>query len=420
MVCRVTAIETESVERLLVGGALEPAYQPIVDLATRQTVGFEALARWPDLNIRPDQAFAAAAVEGRIADLDRACQIAALRGACRAGLRGQALFVNAEPATFDQPPTGELEDALSEAAGRFPIVVEITERALLRSPADLLRACQHIRRQGWGIALDDVGAVPDSLAALPFIAPDVIKLDLELVQRRPGPLQARIITAVMAHAERTGATVLAEGIETTAHFEQAVALGATVGQGWYYARAGAMRPATVDGLPRWLLSRSGPAPRTPFALVAGGELRVGRKALLLGLSRHLEQQGMSLDTPPVVLGAFQHADRFTPATSRRYIDLAGRCSLVAAFGEDLPLEPAPGVRGGRLRADDPLCGEWTVVIVGPHYAGALIARDLGDAGPDQDRRYAFAVTHDRDTVLAAGRSILERVEEAAPHPATLS
>jgi hypothetical protein len=57
-----------------------------------------------------------------------------------------------------------------------------------------------------------------------------------------------------------------------------------------------------------------------------------------------------------------------------------------------------------------------VAVVGDHYAGALIARDLGDSGPDRDRRFSFALTHDHDTVLAAARSLLERVTYASGFP----
>jgi len=44
-------------------------------------------------------------------------------------------------------------------------------------------------------------------------------------------------------------------------------------------------------------------------------------------------------------------------------------------------EPAPGVRGAALSGDDVLRGEWDLAVLGPHFAGALVARDLGDAGP---------------------------------------
>jgi DICT domain-containing protein len=68
--------------------------------------------------------------------------------------------------------------------------------------------------------------------------------------------------------------------------------------------------------------------------------------------------------------------------------------------------PVPGVRGARLGADDPLRGEWNVIVVGPHQAAALVARDLGDTGAEPDRRFDFAVTHDRALVVEAARSLL--------------
>jgi DICT domain-containing protein len=143
------------------------------------------------------------------------------------------------------------------------------------------------------------------------------------------------------------------------------------------------------------------------------KVRVGSKGLLLEISRHIEQQGSSLQTPPVVLGAFQDASRFTPATALRYRDLSARCPLVVALGVGMGPAPVPGVRGARLAPDDPLRGEWTVVVVGVHYTGALIAQDLGDSGPDLERRYRFIVTHDHDTVLRAARILVRRVDAVA-------
>jgi DICT domain-containing protein len=72
-------------------------------------------------------------------------------------------------------------------------------------------------------------------------------------------------------------------------------------------------------------------------------------------------------------------------------------------------EPAPGVRGADLAADDPLRGEWNVIAVGPTFAGALVARDCGDTGPDAARRFDYAITHDRDLVIAAANSLLVRL-----------
>jgi hypothetical protein len=300
--------------------------------------------------------------------------------------------------------------ALTERSTGPKLVAEITERALMQNPAELLRSVRQMRDRGCGIALDDVGAVPDSLSLLPFLAPDVIKLDISLVQSWPDAGQARILTAVAAYAERSGATVLAEGIETDAHREQALALGATLGPGWYFSRPGPLGAYPPPHQSVALLDAPMSSSATPFELLDPRRVRIGTKGLLLSISRHIEQQGLSLETPPLVLAAFQDAGRFTPATAGRYRDLAGRCPLVVALGTGMQTTPATGVRGADLSPRDPLRGEWTVIIVGAHYTGALIAKDLGDSGPDLDRRYLFALTHDHDIVLDAARILLGRIE----------
>ena len=103
----------------------------------------------------------------------------------------------------------------------------------------------------------------------------------------------------------------------------------------------------------------------------------------------------------VVAATFQEAKHFTVATTQRYRDLVERTGFVCALGEGLSPEPAPGVRGANLSPDDPVRGEWDVVVVGPHFAAALLARDLGDTGPDMQRTFDDALTYDRDTVIRA-------------------
>jgi EAL domain-containing protein (putative c-di-GMP-specific phosphodiesterase class I) len=398
-------------DHLLQRSSLRPAYQPIVDLDSQEMVAAEALARWPGIGIAPDEAFQLATSQGRLRELDEACRFAAVDDAVAHGLpSGFSLFVNLEPSVLGPETASRL---LAHALGQIELVIEITERALLHRPAELLRAIEELRSAGCAIALDDVGAEPESLALLPFVAPDVVKLDISLVQSRPNSEQAAVLSSVAAYAENSGATILAEGIETEAHLDQALALGATLGQGWFFARPGPL--GDVAQPPTALLRRSPLAatPGTPCQGIYGSDFRVGRKGLLLSISHHLESKGLTLDIPPVVVGAFQDAERFTPATSIRYAALADRCSLVAALGVGLASEPVPGVRGVALPDDDPLRGEWVVAVVGAHYTGALIARDLGDDGPDRDRRFAFVLTHDRETVMVAARSLLARVEPQA-------
>jgi diguanylate cyclase (GGDEF)-like protein/PAS domain S-box-containing protein len=406
-----------TIDDVLRDGTVHSVFQPIVELDTGRVVAYEALARGPQGPLeRPDQLFAAARGAGRLAELDAACRSAALTGALAAGLAAPlTLFVNVEPEVLDRAPLEDLLEIAQSAPGGLRVVLEITERALATRPAELLRTVERVRSVGWGVAVDDVGAETMSLAFMPLLRPDVVKLDLRLVQERPGPAIAEIMNAVNAHAERTGSVVLAEGIEHEAHLATARALGATLGQGWFFGRPG---PGPVEGAATGALVLPAQEPDTvsegvdvsPFAcLPIDVPLREAPKALLIELSKQLEREALRLGAASVVAATFQEARHFTPATTARYRDLVERTGFVCALGEDLPVEPLPGLRGAALDPADPVRGEWDVTVLGPHFSAALLARDLGDDGPDAERRFAYALTYDRDTVVRATAALLARV-----------
>jgi DICT domain-containing protein len=133
---------------------------------------------------------------------------------------------------------------------------------------------------------------------------------------------------------------------------------------------------------------------------------VATKAQLMPMSRHLEALAGDGPEPPVLLACFQEARHLTPATARRFARIARTSPLVAALGVGLGDEPVPGVRGACLGDGDLLRGEWNVIVVGPHRAAALVARDLGDVCAQNDRRFEFALTHDRALVIEAARALL--------------
>jgi DICT domain-containing protein len=92
-------------------------------------------------------------------------------------------------------------------------------------------------------------------------------------------------------------------------------------------------------------------------------------------------------------------------------------AFVGVLGADLPARPAPYVRGGHLAEDDPIRREWDVAVIGPHFAATLVACDLGDDGADEDRRFDFIVSHNRDLAVEAARTLLRRIAgERQPTP----
>ena len=395
----------------MAGEHLSAHFQPIVDLATHDVVAYEALARDPDGRF-PLEAFAAARADGRLGALDRECQRAAFRDAAELK-RPATLFVNVEPESYEGP--GDLE------APDVTVIVEVTERGLATRPAELLLAVERVRERGWGIAVDDLGADWRSLALMPFLRPDVVKLDREVLSDGSSVAAARVVRGAKAHISRHGGLLLAEGIEDAEHERRAKAFGATLGQGWRFGH-----PAPLDGSS----GATGPAVNivqkrapvgdlTPFQALKHSGLPVGvaTKAELLPISMDLEREACDTRDPAVVLATFQDAARFTPRVRERYTELAEGAAFVGAFGVGLPPEPARCVRGANLDAAEALRDEWCVIVVGPHSALGLIARDLGDTGPDFERRFEYAFTEDRDLVMRAGRSLMRRVvAEPASRP----
>lgn len=401
------------------GAGVRAVYQPIVRLADRRVVAYEALARGaPGTGLETPSELALAAREaGLLVALDWECRRVALRGALAAGLGGgQALFVNVEPGfAASQAPAG-VEALVDEALRHFPVVVELTERALTDHPTELLALVDSLRARGARIALDDVGSDPRSLALMPFLRPEVIKLDLGVLHRAPSRESAAVVHAVNAEAEATGALILAEGIETEDHLRRARAFGATHGQGWLFGRPGEIAPdgneaiELVAASERRLLSSA-----TPYEIVtAEAETRRGEKPLLLELSRSIEAQTRNQGAAAVVLTTFQEARYFTPGSAARYAELAEGAALVAALGVGLSGEPRPGVRGVSLAAAERLRGEWNVTVVAPHFAAAFVGRDLGDGGPDAERRFDFALTYQRDLVVRAARAMMGRIAGLEP------
>ncbi|HEU0239930.1 MAG TPA: EAL domain-containing protein [Micromonosporaceae bacterium] len=404
-------------DRLIDLRLVSVVFQPVVDLASSQVRGFEALARGPHNSpfAMPTAMFRYAYQTGRAVELDWICRAAAFREALNAALPPDfTLFVNAEPAALRTECPPDLLETIRTGASQLNVVVELTERYLAHDPAAVLDAVTAARAEGSGIAIDDVGAEPASLAMMPLVHPDIIKLDLSLIQGSPDIAVARTVNGVLAEVERTGAIILAEGVETPEHADMALAMGATMAQGWRYGKPKPIadhwprkRSPTLSLLPTEATSRA-----TPYEVVTKQRsARIANRQLLRSLSRHLEYRAADPSEPGVLVACFQQAARFDDPIRTRYAKIAATAVMVAALGRDMPAEPAPHVRGTPLHPDDPLANEWAVIVVGAHFAAALVARHppTDTAEPD-DTTYEYAITYDRDLVIAAARSLMQRIE----------
>jgi DICT domain-containing protein len=190
-------------------------------------------------------------------------------------------------------------------------------------------------------------------------------------------------------------------------------MDATLGQGYKFGRP---EPLTDQRSVTWSLPPMKqpiqPDTNSPFAFVAKHvSVRTARKPTLNSFSRHIEAQARHAVDPPIVLASLQRAVNFTESTKKRYRELAASSPLVTIYGRGLPSDLAPGIRGVDLDPADPLCAQWIVLVLGPHHAAALIARERDTSGsvPEDDRRFDFTITHDRILVTVIARNLLDRI-----------
>jgi len=233
---------SESTRRALEARAFHPVYQPIVDLASREAAGYEALCRFtPEPYRSPDLWFADAHAAGLGAELELAVLATALEGA-EAALAGVYVSLNASPDTVIDP---RFADLLGGANLRR-LVLEITEHAPVSDYDRLLGVLADLRAAGLRLAVDDAGAGHSSLQHIVRLRPDMVKIDMSLTRGVDVDQSRRaLIGALSFYSFETDAEMVAEGIETEAEFETLRLLGVSKGQGYYLGRPGALPSAVA-------------------------------------------------------------------------------------------------------------------------------------------------------------------------------
>ncbi|HEX4823240.1 MAG TPA: EAL domain-containing protein [Candidatus Polarisedimenticolaceae bacterium] len=219
---------------------IRTVWQPVIEIASGDVFGFEALARGPKDSLfeMPRAMFALSGRVGASGDLDRLCRAAAIRESAEvAGAR--KLFVNVLPSTLADPEWRDgAVPSLLAASGRRPedVVVEVSERAVGADAETLAVACSSLRQDGFAIAIDDVGTGRDGGEALDRLRPEYVKVDASVVRGIDRNLVKQEIFATIARqGGAVGARVVAVGIESAPELETVRALGSTYGQGYHFA-----------------------------------------------------------------------------------------------------------------------------------------------------------------------------------------
>ena len=212
-------------------GAVTPVFQPLVALATGQVSGYEALTRFRQPPKRfPDQWFLLAQRVGLGGKLEAFAIQKALETPGRP--KGAYLSLNLSPSTLNDPDVQQVLPA--DLTG---LVIEVTEHELASDEGQLKEDLGALRERGARIAVDDAGAGYAGLQQLMRVMPDLIKLDRSLVQNLDtDPAKQALVDAFVRFGRRTGAQVVAEGIETEEELRTLADLDVSYGQGYFLAK----------------------------------------------------------------------------------------------------------------------------------------------------------------------------------------
>ena len=221
-------------------GEMAVHYQPLLEIASDQVVGFEALARWRwnGEEISPAVFIPVAEESGSIVEIGRFV----LREACREAAGWPAKLRVAVNISALQIQDGGLPDLVANAleetgleAGRLEL--EVTESLLLANAEAATEVLARIRALGVTISLDDFGTGYSSLATLRMFPFDKIKLDRSFVNDlgRLGEAEA-IVMAVLGLGRALDVSVVAEGVETEEQAAMLRAAGCALLQGYLIGR----------------------------------------------------------------------------------------------------------------------------------------------------------------------------------------
>jgi EAL domain-containing protein (putative c-di-GMP-specific phosphodiesterase class I) len=388
-------------------------YEPVVSIARREVVGFQAFARAADRlgGACGEELRSLARESGTTAAWDFSYRAAVLDEVLVADLPAAlSILVGIEAETLDVAYPEALAGLLARAEAQLRIFLEFDGPALLANPSRLLAAIARAREARWGVVMRGVAQHPPSAALLRLARPDVVVFDLARLRTLGVAAAARVVNDCMAYCRQDGAGLLVRGVDTIADLNQAQAWHADFVQGGLF---GAPTPALEATRPPRraipLTTTTAPlVPADPFeAIVADGGVRQLPPRLLAELLRTIEHRCLSLHQPAIVLSC-QHAGLFAGQRDTADVaDLTAHAAFVGILATRPPAQPPGSAVRVRLAKADPLAKQRILAIIGTDFTVALAARRRDPA--THDDRLDVTLTYDPDTAAAVVRTLLSRV-----------
>ncbi len=230
----------DAVLEVVSGRQVGVVFQPIVDLASGAVFAYEALCRPRSPHFKsPPQLFDAAAAHAYTGALGRM-----LRELAVAECGDFPLFLNVHPNEFAEGFLVRPDDPIF--THEHAIYLEVTESVPLSHFELCHTILSEVRGRGVQLVVDDLGAGYSNLKYIADLAPEVVKLDRELIiALHEAPRLQRLVRSIVGLCDDMGARVVVEGIETAEELRAVRKTGAHFAQGYFLARP-ANPPPPVD------------------------------------------------------------------------------------------------------------------------------------------------------------------------------
>ena len=232
-------------------------YQPVVELATRRIVSFEALLRWQHPQqglISPYRFIEAAENSGILVSIGQWVILQVCRQLqewqSNATANAPTITLNVSARQFaDARLVNDLQEALQQTRiDPSRLQLEISEDVAAADPKLTITVLSHLKHMGIGVILDDFGTGSTSLRGLREFPLDALKIDLGLIREMQSDrVIADIVELIIALAHKMKLRVIAEGIENARQIENLLKLGCEYGQGFYFSQ-----PLDAMGAQRFL------------------------------------------------------------------------------------------------------------------------------------------------------------------------
>lgn len=222
-------------------GELSLVYQPLVDLITNQTTGFEALLRWthPVRGPVPPETFIPLAEED---ETILSLGLWVLEEACREAQAWPDEISVSVNVSGVQLRSGSLDADVGRILDRLGfdptrLTLEITESALIQDDKTVGPTLAALKRRGLQLALDDFGTGYSALSYLQQFPFDKLKIDQSFVRSLSAPGRSRaLLGSIVSLARTLGLGTTAEGVEDAEQRDVLKALGCDLGQGYLFSR----------------------------------------------------------------------------------------------------------------------------------------------------------------------------------------